>query len=153
PNRERREQIALILYGHSDRLNLDQAGKILKTGLLCRFQQLWLLTRVIRASHPSSEEMSAFLDRYHVVRSPELLYELRTTHGEWVTTQRLRQLSEGDEADRVRLILMLPDFDIPARISLAEAALEDPSAEIRAAAITALSRMDNEAAERAANKL
>src|SRR5438552_18203415 len=132
PETWRREQVALILYGHSERLNLDQAGKILRTHQLCRFQQLWLITRVVRNAHPSPQEVADFLARYEVIPSPELLYELRTLDSEWIAAQVRGLLANGEATDRERLISMLPDFALPDRIALAEARLLDSEGAVRA---------------------
>lgn len=146
PETWRREQVALILYGHSDRLTLDQAGKILRTGLLCRYQQLWLITSVVRHAHPEGAEIVAFLEQYHVKPSPELLYELRNINKAWISAQIRDILVNGEEADRVRMAAMLPDFFQTDLNSLIELALKDTSGRVRAAALLALYRLDRDKA-------
>jgi HEAT repeat protein len=149
----RSEQVALILYGHSEQLNLEQAGKILKTRQLCRFQQLWLITRVVKAAHPSAEELAKFLALHEVIPSPELLYELRSVNSDIVAAMVRKQLTIADAQDRARLVTMLPDFELPDRETLAQASLTDKEPEVRAAAIIALSRINLEAAYSAAELL
>ncbi|MEW6732360.1 MAG: HEAT repeat domain-containing protein [Acidobacteriota bacterium] len=151
----RREQVALILYGHSERLTLEQAGKILATRQLCRYQQLWLITRVVRATHPTADELATFLSKNNVIPSPELLYELRNASSEWVAEQIHAILTDAtsDEHDRARLIAMLTDFNMPNRDQLIEIGLADASAEVRAAALSTLSRLNQSKALNAAQQL
>ncbi|MBP7865371.1 MAG: HEAT repeat domain-containing protein [Acidobacteria bacterium] len=140
PEAWRRTQAALILYGRSEDLTLEQAGRVLAAKRLCRFQQLWLIQSVLRARQPSAEAVAAFLEQSGVEASPEILYEVRRCAGGWVDGQVRRVLESGPEADRVRLLGLLPDFDLPDSPALLAARLDDPSGRVRAEARSALRR-------------
>lgn len=141
----RQEQIALLLFGMSEKLDFDTIGKILAVKKLCRMQSLWLLELALEKCEDGLERMVELLSRYQVKASPELLFELRFSPAGWVRDQTVRILTEGPEEDVLRLIGLLPDFPLPDKTDFLEKELRSSGARA-AAAMAALCRLAPEKA-------